>query len=262
MKRFITVAFLALSFGMSSLTSGVVAQDKWATLRAKFVLEGKAPAPQKIDGSKDPFCAPINIMSEALVVDKDGNIQNMAIYMDKRSKVKDVHPDLKKPKELTVTLDNNKCVFVPHVLFVRTGQTINVKNSDQTGHNANFSFLENTPENFLIPAGGMKSKKVEAEEPAPIPVECNIHPWMKGHLIVTDHPYVGISGKDGVVEIANLPVGEVTFKVWHESSEGSIDAATVNGKAEKWARGRMEITLKPGMNDLGTIKVDVSKFKK
>lgn len=261
MKRFLTIAFFALTFAVISSTSTSLAQDKWATLKAKFVLNGKAPTPQKIDGSKDAICAPFNMLSEALVVDKEGNIQNMAIYMDKRSKVQDVHPDLKTPKEPTVTLDNIKCVFKPHVLFVRTGQTINVTNSDQTGHNANFSFFNNTPENFLIPAGGSKTKKVEAEEPAPIPVECNVHPWMKAHIIVTEHPYVGISGSDGVIEIANLPVGEVTFKVWHESSEGSIDAATVNGKAEKWSRGKMEITLKPGMNDLGTIKIDASKFK-
>ncbi len=83
---------------------------------------------------------------------------------------------------------------------------------------------------------------------------------MKAHLIVTELPYVGISSEDGTLEIANLPVGPVTLRVWHEL--GNIDGATVGGKAEKWTKGRMDITIKGGMNDLGVVKIDAAKFGK
>ncbi len=232
---------------------------KWGTLRAKFVVEGKVAEPTKVNAAADPVCAAFGIMTENLIVGKDGALKNLALSIDKKSKAKDVHPDLMKPSETPIILDNKNCVFVPHVLVVQPGQTITVKNSDTTGHNANFNFFNNPAVNFLIPAGGMKDLKIEKDEPAPIPVECNVHPWMRAHLIVPDHPCVGISGEDGVLEITNLPVGLVTFRVWHEL--GKIDEATVGGKKEKWSRGRTDIEIKEGVNDLGTIKISADKFK-
>ena len=239
----------------------VAQAKKWGTLRAKFVVDGKVAEPTKVNAAADPVCASLGIMTENLIVGKDGALKNLAIMIDtKKSKAKDVHPDLVKPAAAPVVLDNKNCVFVPHVLVVHPGQMINVTNTDTTGHNANFNFFNNTPVNFLVPAGGMKNLQIVKDEPAPIPVECNVHPWMKAHLIIPEHPCVGISGEDGVLEIANLPVGQVTFRVWHEL--GTIDEASVGGKKEKWARGRMEIEIKEGVNDLGTIKIAAEKFSK
>jgi len=238
----------------------VAQTKKWGTLRAKFIVDGKVAEPTKVNAAADPVCAAFGVMTENLIVGKDGALKNLAIYIDKKSKVKDIHPSLQKPAAAPVVLDNKNCVFVPHVLVVHPGQTIMVKNTDTTGHNANFNFFNNTAVNFLIPSGGMKDLKIEKDEPAPIPVECNVHPWMKAHLIIPEHPCVGISGEDGVLEITNLPVGQVTFRVWHEL--GTIDEATVAGKKEKWSRGRMEVEIKEGVNDLGTIKISVDKFSK
>lgn len=240
----------------------VQADAKLATLRAKFVYDGGAVAPKKIDSSKDPFCAQLDILTDSMLVGKDGELQNLVLMFDaKRSKAK-VPAEFAKPVDGTVKLDNNGCMFVPHIVFARVGQTIEVHNSDQTGHNANFGFFNNPAQNFLIPIGGKKDIKLVADEATLMPVECNIHPWMKGYVVVQEHPYVGISDKAGQIEITNLPVGEVTFLVRHENADGSIDEATVGGKKQKWGRGRMEIELKPGVNDLGTITLAADKFKK
>ena len=239
----------------------VQANPKLATLRAKFVYGGKAPDRAKLDVTKDPFCAQHEVLSEALLVGANGELQNLALILDARRSKAEIPADQLKAPEAKIELDNKNCVFVPHVVFARPGQTIVAKNSDPVGHNANFNFFNNTPMNILLPAGGSKDVPLSADEPAPIPVECNIHPWMRSYLIVQEHPYVGISGKDGVIEIANLPLGEVTFRIWHESADGAIDEGKVGGKTEKWSRGRMELELKAGINDLGTITIDPSKFK-
>ncbi len=240
----------------------VQADAELATLRAKFVYDGDAPAPKKVDSSKDPFCAQTEILSDAMLVGKDGGLENLVLMFDaKRSKAK-VPAEFSKPVDGIVKLDNNGCVFVPHVIFVRVGQTIEVLNSDQTGHNANFGFFNNPAQNFLIPIGGKKDFKVDAAEATLMPVECNIHPWMKGYVVIQEHPYVGITDESGQLEIPNLPVGEVTFLVRHENADGSIDEGTVDGKKQKWGRGRMELELKPGMNDLGTITIAADKFRK
>ncbi|MCA9131507.1 MAG: hypothetical protein KDA45_00060 [Planctomycetales bacterium] len=239
----------------------VQAKAKTATLRVKFVYDGKPPAPQKIDASKDPFCAQTDVLTENMLVNKDGGLRNVALILDaRRSKAEIPAAQLKAP-EAVIELDNNKCIFVPHVIFARPGQTIEVLNSDPVGHNANFNFFNNQAVNFLIPTGGKKQVKLQAEEPAPIPVECNIHPWMRAYTIVTEHPFVGISDENGVLEIADLPVGEVSFKIWHENQEGAIDEGTVDGKTQKYRRGRMELELKAGINDLGTIKLAADKFR-
>ena len=230
-----------------------------ATLKAKFVLDGKPPQPSLIDGSRDPFCAELKIFSENMVVGKGGEIQNLALYVDARRTKADL-PDVPVADKGHV-LDNLGCKFEPHVIAARPGQKVIVTNSDNTGHNANFSFFNNDAVNFLVPAGGEKELELKADEPAPIPVECNVHPWMKAFLIVTEHPFVGVTGENGELTIENLPVGEVTFKVWHENAEKSIDEGTVGGKTEKWSRGRMEIELKPGLNDLGTITLSSELFK-
>lgn len=209
----------------------VQATAKTATLKAKFVLDGAVPSPSKIDGSRDPFCADKEILTESMVVSDKGEISNVAVYLYTR-RMKVELPDIPAAKQEHV-LDNQNCAFVPHILAARPGQSILVKNSDQTGHNANFGFFANDGVNFLIPAGGEKSLELKAEEPAPIPVECNVHPWMKAYLIITDHPFVGISDAKGELTIENLPVGELTFKIWHENQDGSIDEAMVNGKKEE-----------------------------
>lgn len=270
----LSVAGLTVALSLNSLAQTADAQSsppvgkmvqsdaKLATLRAKFVYDGDAPAPKKVDSSKDPFCAQLDILSDAMLVGKDGGLQNLVLMFDaKRSKAK-VPAEFAKAPEAIIELDNAGCVFVPHIIFARVGQTIKVLNSDQTGHNANFGFFNNPAQNFLIPIGGSKELKLVAEEATLMPVECNIHPWMKAYVVVQEHPYVGITDEAGQLEIPNLPVGTVTFLVRHENADGSIDEATVDGKKQKWGRGRMEIELKPGMNDLGTVTLAADKFKK
>ena len=233
-----------------------------ATLKAKFVLDGAAPKFANIDGSKDSFCATLDIPSELMVIGKGGEIQNLALILDARRSKAKIPAEMLKAEEKEIVLDNNGCIFKPHVLSVRPGQTVKVTNSDQCSHNANFNFFNNKPENFIVPVGGSKSLTVKTDEPAPIPVECNVHPWMKSYLIATEHPYVGIANEAGEITIENLPVGSVTFKVWHENAVRSIDEGTVNGKTERWSRGRMTLELSAGVNDLGTIKIPVDKFNK
>jgi len=258
-----TLSVLALSCMLSAAPLVAQAQE-WATLKAKIVYDGPIPTRVKVDSSKDAFCAKLDIVSEAMVVGKGGELANLALIMDPRkSKVDAIHPDLAEPSAEPVVLDNDGCIFKPHVFVARAGQTVKVKNSDQTGHNAKFDFFSNESRNDLIPVGGSIEFKLESAERASAnPVECNIHPWMKSYIIVRDHPYVGVSGEDGVIEIKNLPAGEVTFRLWHENQDGAIDKGEVGGKAQKWSRGYMEVDLKPGMNDLGTIKIPAAAFNK
>lgn len=260
MKMRSLLAFLAVLV----TTNGSFAQD-WADLTIKFTLDGDIPTLTEPNTSADAFCAKQKIANERLVVNKDNKgIANMVFMIDaKLTKLpkEKIHPSLQEVPATKPVLDNVNCQFVPHVFHVRAGQTIDVKNSDQTGHNAKFVFFNNEEWNQVIPTGGSKSLQIKKAESGPSKVECNIHPWMSAYHVVTDHPYVGISDKDGIVKIEKLPAGmEITFKMWHEA-QNKFDEVTVNGKAESWKKGNVKFTLKAGANELGTVGLKPDKFK-
>jgi len=264
-KKLALATGLALFFGSSSQAA------EWADLQITFVYDAaKAPDRGPVDMSRDAVCmqshADAKPLSEELLVDPASmGIKNIAFYPDTKKagiEAGDVHPDLKKPGAEPISLDNNKCVFLPHVFAVQPGQTIKVLNSDQTGHNANFGFFNNDAINAVVPIGGSKDIQVVKGERAPTPVECNIHPWMKAHILIFDLPYSGVSDEKGVLKISKLPAGKpITFKVWHENMDKSIDQVMFGGKAVEWAKGNVELTLKPGMNDFGVVKIKPDEFK-
>jgi plastocyanin len=257
-------SFLAATLAASLLVSTSSAQD-WADVTIKFVLDGAPPALPELNTSADAFCAKQKIASERLLVNKDNKgIANMVFMVDaKITKLASdqIHPSLRDVPATKPVLDNVNCQFVPHVFHVRAGQTIEVKNTDQTGHNAKFVFFNNDEWNQVVPTGGSKTLTVKKAESGPSKVECNIHPWMNAYHVVTDHPYVGISDANGVVKIEKLPVGtELTFKMWHES-QNKFDEVSVNGKSDSWKKGNVKFTLKAGANDLGTVSLKPDKFK-
>jgi hypothetical protein len=69
---------------------------------------------------------------------------------------------------------------------------------------------------------------------------------MSARLAVYDHPYFAITDADGKFEIKNAPAGNYRLKVYHESVGWRGGAAGANGE---------KITIKPGANDLGALKL-------
>ncbi len=108
---------------------------EWADLQITFVYDGaKVPERKKVDMSKDPACVATHKeapLSEELIIDPTSKaIKNIVLYPDTKKSgldTADIHPDLKAPGEAALVLDNIKCVFEPHILPVRSGQTITVK---------------------------------------------------------------------------------------------------------------------------------------
>ena len=93
-----------------------------------------------------------------------------------------------------------------------------------------------------------------------MPVVCNIHPFMKGYILLLDHPYMAVSGDDGTFEIKNIPAGKHEFQFWHEAA-GYLKNVEIQGRRDRIAgpgqaddRGRQTL-------DLGDIKVPASMLK-
>jgi plastocyanin len=254
-KIAVVAAALVASLGVHAYA----ADGEWGTLKGKFVFDGAPPAPKKLDVSKEAHCVKCNVVGEELVVDPSNKgVANVVVFLKtkKGEKVK-IHPDYEKPevKDAELVIDNNGCRFEPHVAIARVGQPVIVKNSDPVSHNSNIASVtgQNPAFNQIIPTAGTAKYTFKAAENFPVTVSCNIHPWMKSYVIVREDPYAAVSAKDGTFEIKNLPVGDYTFQVRHDS--GYVTKATVDGKAAEWKKGEAKFSIKPGDNDLGEIKV-------
>lgn len=234
----VALTICCLSTSLASAQSG-----KWATLKGQFIYGGDAPASAKLTPTKDvEVCGKNELFNEELVVNKENKgIANIVIWAYKPKG--GVHPDYKSTEEDTVKMDNVFCRFEPHVVAVRTGQTFQVGNPDPVGHNSLINFIKNPQVNPLIPPMGKIDLKLKKAEIIPVSVSCSIHPWMKGIVLVQDHPYMAVTDKDGKFEIKGLPAGKLTLKVWQEKA-GYIQDVEIDGKKGSWKKGKYVLNLK------------------
>jgi hypothetical protein len=54
------------------------------------------------------------------------------------------------------------------------------------------------------------------EKPDIVRINCDLHSWMQGWVVVAAHPYYAITGADGQFAFDNLPPGQYKLQVWHE----------------------------------------------
>ncbi len=262
MKKNKIICFLtiiACMLGTLTVTSTVEAKG-YGKVIGKFVFKGDIPKTKVLvkkgnAAAKDAkVCAVKGVESQALVIDQDSKgIKNIVIYI-KKMKSKYIHPDLKKSKTPLVDYDQVGCKFVPHILFVRTDQQVRVLSNDPINHNFHSIPIKGKGQNFLVgPTDRVGTKvKTEIAESLPIPVQCDIHPWMKGHWMILDHPYCAITKADGSFEIDLVPEGKQDFRVWQES-KGYINAGYRTGFKAKIKDGKTF--------DLGTIELTADDLK-
>jgi hypothetical protein len=238
--------------------AGVANAADWGSLKGRFVVDGKPADLPALIVDKDQFCIDKKPKNEVIVLGKDNALVNAVVYLrlPRRGDVA-IHPDYDASLKTPVVLDNLGCTFQPHVTLVRVGQTLEVKNSDPTGHNTNVSIFGFNP---VVPANAKIDVKASKEAPLPSPVRCNIHPFMIGHILAQKHPYMAVTGDDGAFEIKNLPAGKHEIQLWHEASGYIKDVASKAGKAN--GQGRLNVTIAPNQTlDLGDIKVPASLLK-
>jgi hypothetical protein len=230
----------------------------WATIKGQFVFDGTPPerTPYKVtkeletctENGKPP-------LQETLVVAPGSNgIKNVAIFLRDASRVHETA----QPKGDSIEFDQKQCVFLTHVFGVTLGQTINLKNSDPTGHNTKIG--GNNTFNQTVPAGQAIPFKPQKEEAMPTQVACSIHEWMLAYMLPRKNGYYAVTDDQGNFEIANVPAGEpLEFQVWHESGAaagGGLVGTTTDAPDLKWSnRGRLAVTLKP--DEVREVKVVV-----
>jgi plastocyanin len=207
-----------------------------ATVSGTVKFDGPAPKASKIDMSQDPACKGGNEAENVVV--NGGDLANVFVYVKEGlgTRTFDV-------PTTPVVLDQSGCKYHPHVLGVMAGQTVQIKNDDQTTHNIHPTPKDNREWNESQPPSSPAIEKNFAREEIMLPVKCNQHPWMKMYINVVKNPFYAVTDKDGKYEIKGLPPGDYTIAFVQEKLGEQDQKVTVAAKDSK----TVDQSFKPAM---------------
>jgi plastocyanin len=219
---------LGLALGLAAFTGGNALAA--GGIKGSVKLEGKPPAPADLNMKADPFCAKQpGAKDEEVVVGAGGGLKNVVVRIAKGVTNPPAAPST------PAVVDQNGCLYRPRVVVAQAGQSVEIRNSDQTLHNVhtykgtatlfNLAHIQGTgPLKKKFPSGGVTVGDV-------VKFKCDVHPWMTGWVLVTDNPYHAVSGDDGSFNIKDVPAGKYTVEVWHEKFGSQTKEITVTDGA-------------------------------
>jgi len=180
------------------------------TIRGKVVFQGSPPPMKTIIPTKDQeVCGGIREEPQ-IILGEDRSLQDAVVFLKAVESGK-VWAQSAKTPELT----NLKCNFVPHVQVVPVESDLEIVSSDSVLH-ATHGFLgKRTVFSVTLPNQGDRVKR-PLKKSGVVRVECDAHGWMLGWIYVADNPYYGLTGKDGMFTITDVPPGAYTLVVWQE----------------------------------------------
>jgi plastocyanin len=197
-------------------SQGESAKGATGEITGKVDFEGTRPKRQEIYMNKDPECLRENqgrtVYIQDGAVNPNATLPNVFVFV-KSGRQKRHFPIPNAP----VVLDQQGCIFVPHVLGIMVGQTLKVLNSDFTTHNVHVMPRSNPQWNESQPPGAAPFYKKFANPEIMIPAICNEHPWMKAYIGVVDNPFYDVTGMKGTFTIKGVPPGEYTIEAWTAS---------------------------------------------
>jgi plastocyanin len=122
-------------------------------------------------------------------------------------------------------MDQRNETFVPHVLAIMTGTTVDFPNSDPFYHNV-FSLSKTSRFDLGRYAAG-RSKSIRFDKPGIVRVFCDIHSHMNAFILVFSHPFFALTSADGRYGIENVPAGTYNVIAWNEGTASEPLPVTV-----------------------------------
>jgi plastocyanin len=147
---------------------------------------------------------------------------NVLVYL---SKAPQVSIDLSAAK---FVMDQRNLEFIPHILPIPVGATVQFPNNDKVDHNV-FSMSRAKKFNLGSYKPG-ESKTVVFDKPGIVEMRCDVHAEMAAYILVLKNPYFAVTDKSGrfkipdadylnqvgLTSVDSLPAGKYSIKTWHE----------------------------------------------
>jgi plastocyanin len=138
-----------------------------------------------------------------------------------------------------LVMDQRNLEFIPHILPVLVGATVDFPNNDKVDHNV-FSMSRTKKFNLGSYKAG-ESKSVIFDKPGIVELRCDVHAEMAAYILVMKNPYFAVTDKQGRFEIPDsgaliqiglsgvkdLPAGKYFVKTWHEKLKSQKKAVVV-----------------------------------
>jgi hypothetical protein len=230
----------------------VITVANGGTITGTVKWSGPVPKAPKLPITKDArVCDPESHKTrdlERVLVDSDGGVANTVVFLKDitRGKAMDL-PDSRQH------LDQKNCRYVPHIMLIPQGASLQAKSSDPVLHTVHMTGAasNNIPfpmQNQAIPINLPRNGVVE--------LKCNAgHVWMNAEILVVKHPYYSVTDEHGFFKLTDVPPGAYEIEAWHEgwqnlSEETVLDVAAqvkvkrpIYSLPETWAK---KVNVKPG----------------
>jgi plastocyanin len=135
------------------------------------------------------------------------------------------------PPAQEAVMGQKNLAFVPHILVVQQGATVQFVNDDNEQHNVFWPSVGGNKKGAhnvgTWPQGEKRPYKFEL--PGVVPLFCNIHAEMSGYIIVSPTPYFAQADAAGNYKIDNVPDGKYNVVAWHEGMKPQTKPVTVSG---------------------------------
>lgn len=185
----------------------------------------------------------VQVTDTKLTTEGAKNQKAVVVYLEKIGEKK--YP---KPSDKPVVLDQKGLVFIPHVMAIQKGTTVEFLNSDTTEHNVFcvdecckiVEDINSKKPKFLDLgnfAGGQKANHT-FDIPGESVMLCKLHPEMAAYIVVLETSYFAIAEIDGATQSAkfsveNVPAGKYVVKTWNQRVESAEQEVVVgNGAAD------------------------------
>src|SRR5438034_4228743 len=204
-----------------------------AAIKGKVIFVGAVPPPKKVDVTIDQYVCGTEKDSGDLLLSSRKELRNAVVWLENppASAAAPAQPE-------KVEMDQNGCEFIPRVVLVPACGTVDFLNSDRLLQNIhatpklNASFNRTQPKSRTIP--------ITFDKPEIVRINCDLHSWMTGWVVVASHPYYAVTGADGQFAFDNVPPGQYKLQVWHERL-GTAQASVATGDPQA---GRVTVEMK------------------
>ncbi len=163
---------------------------------------------------------------------------NILIYL---AKAPQVNIDL---SEATFIMDQQNLSFIPHILPIPVGATVQFPNNDKVDHNV-FSLSRTKPFNLGSYNPG-EIKTILFDKPGMVELRCDVHAEMAAYIMVMKNPYFAVTDdkgrfeipdskyleRNGITGIKDLPSGKFVLKTRHEKLKTKKEIVVVSNNGD------------------------------